>query len=97
MQDEWKLTDKLTLNYGLRYDKMDEYVQASQLSPRIGLVYALTPATTIHAGYARYFTPPAFELVSDSTISRFNGTTNQSVEPERSRCNRNAAIISISA
>jgi outer membrane receptor protein involved in Fe transport len=91
VQDEWKITGKLTLNYGLRYDKMDEYVSASQLSPRIGLVYALTPTTTVHAGYARYFTPPAFELLSGSTISRFDGTTNQSpssqndpVQPERS-------------
>ncbi|BCG01869.1 hypothetical protein PPGU19_064370 (plasmid) [Paraburkholderia sp. PGU19] len=90
-QDEWKLTDRLTLNYGLRYDRMDEYTSASQLSPRIGMVYTLTPTTTVHAGYARYFTPPAFELVSGSTISKFNGTTNQSpssqndpVQPERS-------------
>ncbi|MFM0282217.1 TonB-dependent receptor [Paraburkholderia sediminicola] len=90
VQDEWKLTSKLTINYGLRYDKMDEYVSASQLSPRIGLVYALTPSTTIHAGYARYFTPPAFELVSDSDIARYAGTTaqvsgqNDPVQPERS-------------
>lgn len=91
VQDEWKITGKLTLNYGLRYDRMDEYISAGQLSPRIGLVYALTPTTTFHAGYARYFTPPAFELVSGSTIGKFNGTTNQSpssqndpVQPERS-------------
>ncbi|KVC41134.1 TonB-dependent receptor [Burkholderia pseudomultivorans] len=90
-QDEWKITPKLTLNYGLRFDRMNEYVQAGQVSPRIGVVYQATETTTLHAGYARYFTPPAFELVSAATVSRFQGTTNQSpstqndpVKPERS-------------
>nr|WP_018443859.1 TonB-dependent receptor [Trinickia symbiotica] len=91
LQDEWKLTSKVTLNYGVRYDRVDEFVQAGQLSPRIGLVYQPTSATTLHAGYTRYFTPPPMELVSDSTIGLFNGTTNQAtgsqndpVKPERS-------------
>nr|WP_181885510.1 TonB-dependent receptor [Trinickia dinghuensis] len=90
-QDEWKIADKVTVNYGLRFDRMDEYVQAGQVSPRIGIVYRPTNATTIHAGYARYFTPPPFELVSNETVGLFNGTTNQSptqqndpVKPERS-------------
>lgn len=82
LQDEWKLTSQLTLNYGVRYDRVNEFVQAGQLSPRIGLVYQPTSTTTLHAGYARYFTPPPMELVSDSTIGLFNGTTNQSVNPQ---------------
>ena len=28
-----------------------------------------------HAGYARYFTPPPFELVANETVARFVGTT----------------------
>lgn len=91
VQEEWRVTDRLTLNYGLRYDGMAQYVNASQISPRIGAVFKLTPTTTVHAGYSRYFTPPSFELVSGSTIDRFAGTTNASevtqddpVKPERS-------------
>jgi outer membrane receptor protein involved in Fe transport len=91
LQDEWKLSKQLTLNYGLRFDGMNDYVTGSQLSPRIGIVYQPTNATTLHAGYARYFTPPPFELVSNTAVSMFNGTTNQQpsqvndpVKPERS-------------
>ena len=91
LQDEWKLNDKLTLNYGARADWINAYVSASQLSPRIGLVYKMNSRTTFHAGYARYFTPPTSELIGSGTISSFDGTTNASassandpVQPERS-------------
>ena len=30
----------------------------------------------LHAGYARYFTPPATELISTANIAKFDGTTN---------------------
>jgi len=40
-------------------------------------VYQLSDATTLHAGYARYFTPPPAELISPTDIALFQGTTNQ--------------------
>jgi outer membrane receptor protein involved in Fe transport len=75
LQDEWKALDKLTINYGGRFDHVDAYVTASQFSPRINAVYELTPQTTLHAGYARYFTPPPTELVTTDTIAASQGTT----------------------
>jgi len=77
VQDQWTLTDKLTMNYGLRADEVDAYVQEGQISPRVGFVYQATDSTVLHAGYARYFTPPPAELISQTDIALFQGTTNQ--------------------
>lgn len=75
-QDEWQISDRLTMNYGVRADKVNAYVHESQLSPRLGLVWAATDTTTLHAGYARYFTPPPTELIAPTDIALFQGTTN---------------------
>jgi outer membrane receptor for ferrienterochelin and colicin len=75
-QDEWKITQRLTLNYGLRADTVDAYVQEGQLSPRVNALYQLTSATAIHAGYSRFFTPPPTELVAPKDITLFQGTSN---------------------
>jgi hypothetical protein len=90
-QDEWKLTDKLTMNYGARFDEMWQYVDANQLSPRINFTYKPFELTTFHAGYARYFTPPVLVEAAPSNIALFNNTTGASpsggtdpVLPERS-------------
>jgi outer membrane receptor for ferrienterochelin and colicins len=77
LQDEWKLADSLTLNYGVRFDQVDAFLKENQLSPRVNLVWTPMDGTTFHAGYSRYFTPPPFELVADQTISKFVGTTAQ--------------------
>ena len=39
IQDEWRITRDLTLNAGLRFDQMWQYVDANQLSPRLAAVY----------------------------------------------------------
>ncbi len=75
LQDEWKLLQNLTLNYGLRGDDLNSYRDQKQLSPRINLVWLPMPDTTLHAGYARYFNPPPFELVATETVSKFQSTT----------------------
>jgi outer membrane receptor protein involved in Fe transport len=91
IQDEWKLTSQLTLNAGLRFDQLYQYVDANQLSPRLALVYKPFEGTTLHAGYARYFTPPYQAQAYSANIGLFTNTTNQPdvtfnnpVQPERS-------------
>ncbi len=79
LQDEWKLTRSLTLNYGARADEFrSSFDNEGQLSPRVNLIYEATDSTTLHAGYARYFTPPPVENVPGSTVQHFEGTSNQS-------------------
>ncbi len=39
VQDEWKITDKLTMNAGLRFDQMWQFTDANQLSPRLSFTY----------------------------------------------------------
>ena len=75
LQDEWKILDRLVLNYGLRFDDFDGFRNENQLSPRVNLVWTTAVGATVHAGYSRYFSPPPFELVGSETVSRFANTT----------------------
>ncbi len=77
LQDEWKPFEQLTINFGGRFDVVDAFSHENQLSPRLNVVYTPSAWTTLHAGYARYFTPPPLENVDQSTIAKFIGTTNE--------------------
>jgi outer membrane receptor protein involved in Fe transport len=81
VQDEWKVTHNFTINAGLRFDQMWQYVDANQLSPRINFTYKPFEFTTFHAGYARYFTPPVLVEAAPANIALFNGTTGASTTP----------------
>jgi outer membrane receptor protein involved in Fe transport len=90
VQDEWKITDSLTLNAGLRFDQMWQFVDANQFSPRISLTWVPFDGTTFHAGYARTFTPPQQVIAAPTNIALFQGTVaapevtqNDPVLPER--------------
>ena len=91
LQDEWHPFSGVTVNYGARYDTYEGLTREDQLSPRFGVVWELDSRTTLHAGYARYFTPPATEKISSETVALFANTTgappsegNDPVRSERS-------------
>jgi hypothetical protein len=75
VQDEWKITDKLTLNLGVRFDQMYQFVDANQLSPRASLTYKPIDGTTLHIGYARYFTPPPQVVATPVNLALVSNTT----------------------
>jgi outer membrane receptor protein involved in Fe transport len=59
LQDQWKVTPKLTFNYGLRYDfesglsdQMD--VSHKGVQPRVGLAYSPDKKTVIRAGFGLF-------------------------------------------
>jgi outer membrane receptor protein involved in Fe transport len=60
-------------------------------APRVALIYKPLDATTLHAGFACYFTPPYQAQAAQPDIAPFTNTTNQPevplndpVNPERS-------------
>jgi outer membrane receptor for ferrienterochelin and colicin len=76
LQDEWHISAPLTINYGVRFDKVSAYVDEQQWSPRVNVAYQLAKGTALHAGYSRYFTPPPQELAAQSSIDKYAGTSN---------------------
>ena len=73
LQDEWRLTNNLTLNAGARFDQMWQYQNANQLSPRVSLTYKPSEDTTFHAGFARTFTPPVQVIAAPTNTALYTG------------------------
>ena len=59
-QDQWRITPKLTLNYGLRWDfesGLASYTKNdfNEWQPRVGIAYAPDDKTVIRAGFGIFF------------------------------------------
>ncbi len=76
LQDEWKVTEPLTINFGGRFDQSYQYLNEYQFSPRINAVYKVDKDTTVHGGYSRYFTPPPLELEQGGDPHLYDNTSN---------------------
>ena len=98
LEDEWKVNNQLTVNAGLRFDQMWQFVDANQLSPRINATWKPYDGTTFHAGYSRNFTPPEQVLaVADQSRTGAGHDGAASRSRRTIRCSRNAPTSTISA
>ncbi|HET8612043.1 MAG TPA: TonB-dependent receptor, partial [Sphingomonas sp.] len=75
LEDEWKPIEGVTVNFGGRFDRYTGYRSEQQFSPRMNMVWKPAEGTTFHAGYARYFSPPPFELVGGASVAQLAGTS----------------------
>ena len=72
-QNTFRASNQLTLNFGVRFDRVNLLLQASQWSPRIGLSYRVHKTeTTFRVSMNRLFQPPQSEhlLLSSSEQAR---------------------------
>lgn len=65
-QDNWKVTKKLTLNLGVRYDDETISNDNNNFSPRLGFAYdpAGDGKTVIRGGYGWFYQNTPFELIT---------------------------------
>ena len=75
VSDLWRIAAPLTASLGLRWDALSGFTSGHQLSPTASLVYRPDGATTIHAGFARYFQVPSLLGISPTAQAAFSGTT----------------------
>jgi len=83
-QDELSY-DPVTINAGIRYDYINEYITADQLSPRFGIAIKLLRTNSVHAYYGRFFQPAPFENIHVNYSIPMFANQNMSIplHPER--------------
>ena len=90
IQDQFTPNEHWTMNLGLRVDNIHGYVEAFQVSPRLGVTYTPNNRHAFHVFYGRLFTPPNLEALPFQVLN-LEGTTaqpehlaNVKTKPERS-------------
>jgi len=90
VQDQYTPNDQWTFNLGVRVDNIHGFIEATQVSPRVGATFKLNNNHAFHGFYGRLFTPPNLEAIrfvqlnTVGTTAEPENLTNNPVKPERS-------------
>ncbi|HVS13442.1 MAG TPA: TonB-dependent receptor [Thermoanaerobaculia bacterium] len=79
LQDDWQVTDTLTLNLGLRWDRDSEFADDDNFAPRFGVAWTPTPKTVVRASYGLFYDRFRLGLVRD--IPDFGGADLRTIQP----------------
>lgn len=71
LQDDWKVTRTLTVNLGVRWDYDSAFSVTTNISPRIGFAWSVTPKTVIRGSFGDFYDHFRLGLVRD--IPGFGG------------------------
>jgi outer membrane receptor protein involved in Fe transport len=79
VQDDWKLTDELVVNVGLRWDYDSEFEDDDNFGPRLGIAWSPTPRTVVRASAGIYF--DRFRLGTVRDVPPFGGADLRIIQP----------------
>jgi hypothetical protein len=79
IQDDWKVFRTLTLNLGVRWDYDSAFSVATNVSPRLGFAWSVTPKTVIRGSFGNFYDHFRLGLVRD--VPGFGGADIRQDQP----------------
>lgn len=79
LQDDWKIAQKLTVNLGVRWDYDSEFKKTTNISPRLGFAWAITPKTVFRGSWGYFYDRFRMGLARD--IPGFGGADLRTIQP----------------